>query len=412
MAPALKVRKKRVPKLTFTTVQKIGWHVSYRDPQTGMPKKHRLGVKDRTGENRARALYHAWVAKHLGIDTGLPTNDRKPPALNPKNVKVRSGSLVEIGSALIDAEHARVRKEGDPRTRGTIAPRVVHDREIHVRDFLVFLNSRQGDGAVTKMRLADLKMEDVEAYNQFIAGKGYSVSMVSKRMRIIRALIDRAGRPEHGLQVLSWNWNSRDRAHGKPSKERTLPTKKQLVKLLKVADPRGKTMIWLGIGLGFGPHDLSSIRVGQISKVAYDLRRGKTGIERYGTTPPLVWALLSAYQKSEKRKPGELLFHTRNGEPLVHGLANNVIRWWDALRESIGEDRKSVSGFYTLRHLGATEFGSRPRASIGGVKRWLGHAASSNVADVYMRPVRPEYHEVVQWVRTSLARTKLVLPKS
>ena len=54
--------------------------------------------------------------------------------------------------------------------------------------------------------------------------------------------------------------------------------------------------------------------------------------------------------------------------------------------------------------LGATEFGSRPGASIGDVKRWLGHTASSNMADLYMRPVKPEYREVVYWLRAKLTR--------
>ncbi len=63
----------------------------------------------------------------------------------------------------------------------------------------------------------------------------------------------------------------------------------QLEKLLEATDFRGRTFIWLGIGLGFGPKDLSAIRVGQIVNDAYDLRRGKTGIERFSETPPCVW---------------------------------------------------------------------------------------------------------------------------
>jgi integrase len=168
-------------------------------------------------------------------------------------------------------------------------------------------------------------------------------------------------------------------------------------------------MIWLGIGLGFGPRDLAAMRVGQLTKGAYDLRRAKTGVERYGDTPPLVWALVSAYQKAEKREPGELLFRTRTGEPLVHGPSNAVTQWWTNLRESIDETGKTLFGFYTLRHLGATEFGSRPGTSIGDVKRWLGHTASSNVADLYMRPVRPEYREVVNWVRARLLSARFRL---
>jgi len=219
----------------------------------------------------------------------------------------------------------------------------------------------------------------------------------------VKAIIDRAGRPEHGNQTLSWNWDSRDVAHGKPTLERLFPTRRQLLKLLRGADFRGRTMIWLGIGLGFGACDLSAIHVGQIARDAYDLRRGKTGIERYGQTPPRVWQYVSLYQKRKNRASGELLFITRTGTPLVHPKSNAVTQWWDKLRTKIGETKETLPGFYTLRHLGATEFGSRPGTSIGDIKRWLGHSASSDMADLYMRPVRPEYREVVEWVRKRLA---------
>jgi integrase len=254
------------------------------------------------------------------------------------------------------------------------------------------------------MRIVDLSMEDIEGYNRHIAAKGFSASQVAKRIQLVKAIIDRAGRPEHRRQVLAWNWDSRDVAHGAPPRERLLPTVKQLKKLLRATDLRGKTMIWLGIGLGLGAKDLAVIRVGQIVKEAYDLRRAKTGVERYGDTPSLVWMYVNAYQIRQGRPPGELLFVTRNGVPLVQSSSNAVTQWWAKLRTKVGDTTDTLSGFYTLRHLGATEFGSRPGASIGDVKRWLGHTASSDVADLYMRPVRPEYRNLVQWVRRRLFR--------
>jgi len=35
----------------------------------------------------------------------------------------------------------------------------------------------------------------------------------------------------------------------------------------------------------------------------------------------------------------------------------------------------------------------RAASTIRDVKRWLGHTVSSDVADLYMRPVRPEYRK-------------------
>ena len=132
------------------------------------------------------------------------------------------------------------------------------------------------------------------------------------------------------------------------------------------------------------------------------MRRGKTGIERYGSTPPLVWAYVSAYLEEHPRRSDRLMFTARQGQPLVSGNSDAVKRWWTHLRNKIGEDKESLQGFYILRHLGATEFGSRPNSSIGEMKRWLGHSASSSIADVYMKPVPPENQEVVEWVRNRL----------
>ena len=35
------------------------------------------------------------------------------------------------------------------------------------------------------------------------------------------------------------------------------------------------------------------------------------------------------------------------------------VKWWQRLREGIGDSKDTPGSFYTLRHLGATEYGSR-----------------------------------------------------
>jgi hypothetical protein len=103
------------------------------------------------------------------------------------------------------------------------------------------------------------------------------------------------------------------------------------------------------------------------------------------------------------------MFITETGMPLVHPKADSIAKWWTDLRASLGEAVKGLNGFYSLRHLGATEYGSRPGCSIGDMRRWLGHAISSRVADRYMKPVSPEYREVVEWVRKALRTGKVDL---
>ena len=399
--------KRRIPTLAFTKSQDIGWHVNYRDPQTGVPRRRRFGLID---QSEASELYNAWLAEHL---KGAPHRGRekiRTPAevkeTTAKAAKVTPGSLLHVSSNYLYFEERRSRKPGEPRRAGTISPRGLVDRKFDVADFLKFINKRYGPGSAGHVSVLDLKMQDVEAYNAELVDAGFSDQLVKKRLQAIKAIIDRAGRPEHGEQHLSWNWNSRDKLRGKAGTPRTLPTLAQLKAILQRCDARHRAIVWMGIGLGFGQGDLAAVRVGQIDAKTYDLRRGKTGLERYGETPPRVWKVMCEYLKEHPREPGELLFVTGNGQSLVHGTTDTVHQWWRRLRISLKKLGKNLAGFYVLRHLGATEFGSRPGCSIGGMRRWLGHATSSAVADVYMHPVSPEHRSLIEWVREQLQSKK------
>ncbi len=246
MSPRNPDRKPRIPRLSFTENRGYGWHISYRDPVTGMPKRHCFGIKEQSRKAEAERLYHDWVCKHLGGETPEPVHARRKAASKPNpTADVLSGSIIEIASGLIESERARIREENEPRRRGTIARAVFTDRSKQIRDFLAFLNDQHGQGAVARLRLVDLTMADVEAYNKHVVASGYSASQVAKRLQLVKGIIDRAGRLEHGSQVLGWNWDSRNVQHGKPTKKRILPTVEQLEKLLGATDLRGRTFIWL-----------------------------------------------------------------------------------------------------------------------------------------------------------------------
>lgn len=399
--------KRRIPTLAFTKNQDIGWHVNYRDPQTGVPRRRRFGMID---QNEASELYNTWLSEHL---KGAPHKGRdkirKPAEVKETNAKasqVTPGSLLHVSSSYLYFEEKRTRKPGEPRRAGTISPSGLAEHKFDVADFLKFINKRYGPGSAGHISVLDLKMQDVEAYNAELVDADFSDQLVKKRLQAVKAIIDRSGRPEHGEQHLTWNWDSRDKLRGKAGTPRTLPTLAQLKAILKESDARHRAIVWMGIGLGFGQGDLAAVRVGQIDAKHYDLRRGKTGLERYGETPPGVWKAILEYQKDQAREPGQLLFVTGTSQPLSHGNTDSIHLWWRRLRISLGELGKTLGGFYVLRHLGATEFGSRPGCSIGAMRRWLGHAASSAVADVYMRPVSPEHRQVVEWVRKQVRSSR------
>ena len=53
-----KHRNKRTPKIRFSTLRNIGWHVAYRDPTTGIPTKHRFRIREKSRELEARFACH------------------------------------------------------------------------------------------------------------------------------------------------------------------------------------------------------------------------------------------------------------------------------------------------------------------------------------------------------------------
>ena len=400
---------KRIPKLKHTNYRNIGWYVSYRDSKTKTPTKHPFGNITR---EEALKEYQLWLSAHLSGQTPpvakkiAPLPDPTDPSSFTTTESV-PGCLLLVASSLITYDEERTRKTGEPRRSGTISADHFDVRKASTRKFLKFLNDRYGTNAVHRMNLADLTMHDVEAFNRSLVKEGMSARHIAKRMSVVKDIIDRAGRPEHDTQTLTWNWESRDILRGKPPKERPLLTLTQLKRILLCSGPREQAIVWMGIGLGFGQSDISVTRVGQIDKKGYDLRRGKTQIERYGDTPPMVWAAITKYLKQTPRPAGELLFLTKLGNPLVHGKRSDaVILWWSRLRKQLNETKESMSSFYILRHIGATEYGSRDKCSIGMMRRWLGHSASSDIADVYMRDAPPEHRELIEWVRKSLLSGK------
>lgn len=108
----------RVPKLKFTSVRNVGWHVSYRDTQTGHSHRHRFGIVEREREKEALALYHAWVSERLGgnADGKLATKIEPAPKRRPTG-EALSGSLLEVASGLKESERLRIRKPDEQRRR-------------------------------------------------------------------------------------------------------------------------------------------------------------------------------------------------------------------------------------------------------------------------------------------------------
>lgn len=87
----------RIPKLKFDATRNVGWHVSYRDPQTGHSRRHRFRIIEREREREALALYHAWVAEKLGGngDGKLPTQVEPARKRKPTGKPTANGAIVK-----------------------------------------------------------------------------------------------------------------------------------------------------------------------------------------------------------------------------------------------------------------------------------------------------------------------------
>lgn len=148
-------KRRRIPKLCFTTTEGIGYYATYRDPRTGTPRRHRFGIKEKSRLAEAELAYHKWLAEYLqdgpSKKPGRPVKAKKEASASatlavPSDAV--SGSVLEVASAFLDALESRVRQPNAPRARGTIAPAVFSDRRKHVRDFLQHLNRERGEGTI------------------------------------------------------------------------------------------------------------------------------------------------------------------------------------------------------------------------------------------------------------------------
>ncbi|MEM6259593.1 MAG: hypothetical protein AAGC72_09330 [Planctomycetota bacterium] len=118
-----KQRKRREPQLCYTEARGIGWYSTYRDPETNTPRKKQFGA---ISEEEARRAYCIWLVVHMDGIKILPDPQKQTKLVDPppKSEDTKIGSLLLIGSSLIEYEERRTRAPGEARRSGTITPGV------------------------------------------------------------------------------------------------------------------------------------------------------------------------------------------------------------------------------------------------------------------------------------------------
>ena len=412
MANLHKHKKRRIPKLsTKPEPGTLRYYASFRGPD-GKPKRKRF-TKDR---NESELAYHRWVIENYDQSARIIAGDHDAGNANFDQC------LPVIANAFIQHEEQRVRSDEARRAKGTISLRVFDDNRRQVVDILRWCKDRFKD-RLRRAPFSELMTEtDYESMMLHFV-KRLSDSQINKHRQRFWAIVRFARREPFRIRFSFGPEDVRAFGGTEARKQRQMPTIDMIQQILSAASERERLWIWMGLGLGFGNDDVARARLLHFDSNSYDMRRGKTGLPRYGLMRPMVWLHMQEYLKQFPRKDDELLFITCNGNPIVWVRAkteeemkngtstsgpsktpfkrcDSLSQAWNKLKKQAGlKDWKE--GFYLWRHLGATAYGSQPGIGIAQLRTFLGHG-KSNVADEYMKPLTPEIKDVVKWVNQML----------
>ena len=402
--------RNRIPKLAGPEKHTAKFYASFRDAD-GRAQKIRF-TRDRKESER---LYRRWIVENYDNTTIISQEE-----LEDKQGFI--ACLPLIADAYVQAQAKRVRPDEAPRKQGTISVTQFYAIKKFAVNVVAWMHEHFGERlGITSF--SDLV--DAEDYNLMMLDftHRFSTSQISKHRNCFWDLA-RFARTKPFEQRLRFSREDvRPFGGGEQRRERAIPTVDILRQILLAATVEEEVWIWMAIGLAFGNDDLARSKPLHFGSERYDLRRGKTGIERYGCMRPLVWAQLCRHLQQNPRKPDELLFVSQTGHSLVYTRTKTadeikngtrthrptpmpyvkvdlVSRKWRKLLERSGVVGWS-EGFYVLRHLGATAFGTMPGISLNEMKRFLGHT-TSQMADHYMRPLRPGVEDTVNWVNRML----------
>ena len=202
-------RRKKVPKLSFTENQGIGWHVSYRDPSTGLPRRHRFGIFPPgdprvasalalRGElllhERAYAAAEPILRECLAV-RGQVSLDGGPQAWTKYNAASMLGEAI-VG--LFGDPHTRpgsefaapeptaptTRPAADPRARLREAERLLLDGYNGMEDQAHLPAPARPGGADRKRKALERIVRLYETWNGAEPGKGYDAKATEWRGRL------------------------------------------------------------------------------------------------------------------------------------------------------------------------------------------------------------------------------------
>lgn len=278
---------------------------------------------------------------------------------------------------------------------GEIKLRHLYDQTSLLRDFVRFVSPNRA--------VSDISTVELQNYRKKLIKAGKSPNTVNNRIATVKAMYNWAVDNE----IIEDSPRLRAVKKVTPQKpEKPTFTAQQIKTLLEAANSQMKAMIWLGLNCGFGCTDCAELKWKNLDLEDGRVRfpRGKTGVERnLPLWPETVQAL------KETPKQGELVFHTRRGNPWVRAVrskdenGNEKYTKDDAATKEFSKLMKKARirvprgvGFYTLRRTAATL-----AANSGdpfAVQKLLGHT-DIKMASTYVQSISEQTDRAINNTR-------------
>jgi integrase len=177
--------------------------------------------------------------------------------------------------------------------------------------------------------------------------------------------------------------------------------------LLKVASPRERLYILLGLNLGYGPRDISALRHDEIDWASGLVTRQRTKTKRFQNSPTIsyqLWPEVLQLLKEFRSNHETLALTTIHGAPLVqdkHRVDGSLIRS-DAIHSAWVRLCRKVEKPIQLKQLRKTSaslLANHPTHSRW-VDHFLGHVPKSMAAKHYVKLDETPFHEALRWLRS------------
>jgi len=275
---------------------------------------------------------------------------------------------------------------------GDITAKHYNDLTYSLSRFMSFL----GPGC----RIENISTLDLQNYKRKLQSSYPSIDRQNLHIGLMKAMFHWARKNDVLDTIPNIDAISKDRV---VHKEKYTFNKKQIRKLLSIADVKMKAMIWLGLNCGFGCTDCSRLKWEDLDfkNSRVELARSKTKI---GRNLPLWPETIKALK--EIPRSGALVFTISKDHPWIRTTAttndngepkyiidNRISTIFSRLMKKVRIQAPKGTGFYTLRRTAATM--AARSGDPFAVQRLLGHV-DLTMATRYVQDVSEQTDRVIE----------------